>query len=219
MNRGKHITGQVVITALLAATILPVFCMAQRTTPRQAPARPAPMPQHPPAPSGQQARSGPHQQRHAGDWLRQYKDLPPEEQERELQKDPAFQQLPPAQQQRRLRQLRDFSGLPLQEQIQILNRMDTFEHLTPQQKQEARQIFRQMRQLPPDRRQMVHTAIDDLRTMPPDQRENVINSDRFKGMFSNEERELMRNAMRLPLAPPDSGDRPGQAQEAGQPKD
>ena len=83
----------------------------------------------------------------------------------------------------------------------MLNRMETWEHLTPQQKQEARQIFGQIRQLPPDRQRQVGTAIHDLRAMPPDQRERVINSDRFKNMFSDKEREMMRGATRLPLAP------------------
>jgi len=95
----------------------------------------------------------------------------------------------------------------------MLNRMETWEHLTPQQKQEARQVFGQMQQLSPDRRRMVHTAIDDLRAMPPEQREQVINSDRFKGMFSDQERQLMRNATRLPLASADSGDQPGQPEQ------
>jgi hypothetical protein len=63
-----------------------------------------------------------------------------------------------------------------------------------------------MRQLPPDRQRMVTTAVRDLRAMPPDQRESVINSDRFKGMFSDQERDMMRGATRLPLAPPDSGE-------------
>ena len=40
-----------------------------------------------------------------------------------------------------------------------------------------------------------------LRAMPPEQREQVIDSPRFKGMFSNQEREMMRGATRLPLAP------------------
>ena len=83
----------------------------------------------------------------------------------------------------------------------MLNRMETWEHLTPEQKQQARQIFGQMRQLPPDRQRMVTTAIRDLRAMPPDQREKVINSERFKGMFSDQERAMMRDATRLPLAP------------------
>ena len=83
----------------------------------------------------------------------------------------------------------------------MLNRMETWEHLTPQQKQEARQIFGQIRQLPPNRQRQVTTAIHDLRAMPPDQRERVINSDRFKSMFSDQERDMMRGATRLPLAP------------------
>ena len=58
-----------------------------------------------------------------------------------------------------------------------------------------------MRQLPPERKRMVTTAVRDLASMPPDQREKVINSDRFKGMFSDQERDMMRGAARLPLAP------------------
>ena len=88
----------------------------------------------------------------------------------------------------------------------MLNRMETWEHLTPDQKQEARQIFGQMRQLPPNRQRMVLTAVRDLRAMPPDQREAVINSERFKGMFSDQERNMMREATRLPLAPPEGAE-------------
>jgi hypothetical protein len=80
--------------------------------------------------------------------------------------------------------------------------METWEHLTPAQKQEARQLFGQLRALPPDRKQVVTTAIEDLRGMTPEQREQVIDSDRYKGMFSDSERDLMRDAARLPLSPP-----------------
>jgi hypothetical protein len=83
----------------------------------------------------------------------------------------------------------------------MLNRMETWEHLTPEQKEQARQVFNQIKQLPPNRQRMVNTAIHDLRAMPPEQREQIINSDRFKGMFSDQEREMMRGAARLPLAP------------------
>jgi len=215
MQRGKHITGYWAVTALVAiATMFSGLCMAQKNAPHPAPPpRPAPMPQQhmsrPPATSQQQVRSTPKPQGHAGDWLRRYKDLPPDEQERELQKDPVFRQLPPEQQQRRLRQLRDFSNLPPQQQLRMLNRMETWEHLTPEQKQQARQIFRQMQQLPPDRQRMVRTAVRDLRTMPPDQREKVIDSDRFKGMFSDHERDMMREVTRLPLAPAEPGEETG----------
>jgi len=88
----------------------------------------------------------------------------------------------------------------------MLNRMETWEHLTPEQKQQARQIFGQMRALPPDRQRMVNTAVRDLRAMPPAQRENVINSPRFRSMFSDQERDMMRGITRLPLAPAENGE-------------
>ena len=206
MKWEAHITERLAIGLLAMTTMLPNLSWAQKNPPHPAPQRPAPMPQQhmsrPPA-------APPQQQGHAGDWLRQHKDLPPEEQERALQNDPNFRRLSPQQQQHRLQQLREFSSLPPAQQLRMLNRMDTWEHLTPEQKQQARQVFSQMRQLPPERRRLVHKAIDDLRAMPPDQREQIINSDRFKGMFSDYERDVMLNATRLPLAPADSGDQPG----------
>ena len=48
---------------------------------------------------------------------------------------------------------------------------------------------------------MMKTAIGDLRSMPPDQRERVLESDRFKGMFSEQERNMLRETTKLPLAP------------------
>jgi hypothetical protein len=53
---------------------------------------------------------------------------------------------------------------------------------------------------------MVITAMRDLRAMPPAQRETVIDSERFRGVFSDQERDMMREATRLPLAPPEGGE-------------
>jgi hypothetical protein len=198
MEWGKNITGHLAVSLLVAVTMLPMLCVAQKVAPQSAPPRPIPTPQqHVSRPQA----TAPQQRGHAGDWLRRYKDLPPDEQERALQSDPAFRRLTPQQQQHRLQQLREFSNLPPEQQLRMLNRMETWEHLTPEQKQQARQIFGQMRQLPPDRQRMVRTAVRDLRAMPPDQREKVIDSDRFKSMFSDQEREMMRGVTRLPLAP------------------
>ncbi len=207
MKRGGYISGILVGTVIAALTMLPVLGVAQKSAPRPMPQRRAPSPQPRVTPPPAQA---PRQQRHAGDWLREYKDLPPDEQEKALQSDPDFRRLSPARQQKLRDRLQTFSSLPPQDQIRMLNRMETWEHLTPEQKQQARQVYREMQQLPPDRRRLVHKAIDDLRAMPADQREQIINSDRFKGTFSDQERELMRGATHLPLAPPDSGDQPGQ---------
>jgi Protein of unknown function (DUF3106) len=143
-------------------------------------------------------------QRHGGDWLRMHRDLSPADQQKALQNDPQFRKLPPQQQQRLVNRLQNFNNLPAQEQQRRLNRIETWEHLTPQQKSQARQLASQWQRLAPQRKQMMKSAIGDLRAMPPDQRERVLESDRFKGMFSDQERNMLRETTKLPLAPAQS---------------
>jgi Protein of unknown function (DUF3106) len=199
-----------VITGKVAAVVLAVAVGASPGVAQRNFHPPAQNQNHPPAPH---AAPGPHAgpgPGHAGDWLRRYKSMSPGEQERALQSDPAFRRLPPERQQMLRQRLQHFSSLPPQQQQRMLTRMETWEHLTPGQKLEARQLFGRMQQLPSDRRRMVGTAIRDLRAMPPAQREQIIDSNRFKGVFSPEERDVMRGATRLPLAPPEEG-RPEEA--------
>jgi Protein of unknown function (DUF3106) len=206
MKPGNHISLYLGSACLAVAVALPAASFAQK---HQAPPPPPPraevsrpQPEHAPQTGHQDHIQS---QGHAGDWLRRYGDLPPDEQERALQSDPAFRRLSPERQQKYRERLQHFSSLTPEQQLRVLNRMETWEHLTPQQKQETRQVFAQFRQLPADRQHLVKTAIEDLRAMPVDQREQVINSDKFKGTFSDQERELMRGAARLPLAPPGEG--------------
>ena len=44
-----------------------------------------------------QGQNRPAQQHHAGDWLRRYKDVPPQDQQKALNSDPQFRKLPPDQ--------------------------------------------------------------------------------------------------------------------------
>lgn len=199
MRRGVQIAVYLATAFLVVTLAIPGRSVAQKHE--------APPPPSPPPPAQQEA-SRPHQDRprgHAGDFLRRYGDLPPDQQEEALQNDPDFRRLPPARQQRLRERLQHFSSLPPDKQLSILSRMETWEHLTPAQKQEARQLFGEFRQLPPDRQHVVKEALDTLRDMPPDQREKEINSDRYKNQFSDQERELIRGAVRLPLAPPEGG--------------
>ena len=142
---------------------------------------------------------------HAGEWLRQYKDLPPDQQQQALNNDPQFRNLPPERQQKLKDQLQRFNSLPQDRQQRILDRMETWEHLTPEQKQQAKQLFSQLKDLPPDRRQKVQSAIDSLRNMSPEQRQQAIDSNRFKNQFSPQERGLLNGISQLPLAPAESG--------------
>ncbi len=140
-------------------------------------------------------------QRHGGDWLKSHRDLPLSDQQKALQSDPQFRRLPQQQQQRLVNRLQNFDNLPAQEQQRRLNRIETWEHLTPQQKQQARQLASQWQHVPQERRQAMKNAIGDLRAIPPQQREQVLNSDRYRGMFSEQERNMLRDTTKLPLAP------------------
>jgi len=205
VRRGKYRTQWLALAGLAAAVSIPLPCLALNGPFHPVQGPPARAFQARPAQGPRQA-ARPHPGAHAGDWLRRYKDLPPAEQDRALQNDPQFRQLSPAKQQVLRQRLRHFSSLPPQQQLRILNRMEALEHLTPEQRQQLRQIFGQIQQLPPIRQRAVSMAIHDLRAMPPAQREQIIESPRFKSMFTDQEREMMRGATRLPLAPAEGGE-------------
>jgi len=155
--------------------------------------------EHVPRPQKQEGR-------HSGQWLRQHRNLPPEQQKKALESDPQFRSLPPQKQQQYRNQLDRFNSLPPQKQQQMLHRMDTWGHLTPEQKDQARQLHSQMQQLPPERRQAVRNAIQALRAMPPGARQRQIDSDQYKRQFSPEERNMLSGASKLPLAPAEPND-------------
>jgi hypothetical protein len=160
--------------------------------------------QHQPASS--QGRRQPN--RHAGDWLKRYKDVPSDQQERALENDAAFRRLPPDRQAKLRQQLQNFRSLPPQKQQKVLNRMQTLERLTPAQKKQAQAVTAKIRQMPPDRRAAMMGAIRDLRQMPPEQREQAIDSDKYRSSFSDQERQLLRNVSQLPLAPATASNQP-----------
>ena len=104
MTQGKYRTSYLLATALAIAVAIaiPVPLLAHRLAfQQQKHFVPASDPQrqqgHEPVPS------------HGGDWLRRYKDVPPAEQERALQNDPAFHRLSPEKQQQLRQRLQHFS--------------------------------------------------------------------------------------------------------------
>ncbi|HUR37649.1 MAG TPA: DUF3106 domain-containing protein [Terriglobales bacterium] len=128
----------------------------------------------------------------AGDWLRQYKDVPVDQQERALTSDPSFQRLPADQQEKLRQRLRRFNNLAPEKQDQLLDRMEKFETLPPEQRQRLQGLQERMRLLPEDRQQKVKRAFHQLKGMSPDQRQSYFGSDRFQTVFTAEEREILK---------------------------
>ena len=165
-------------TMLLGATL----ALAQTQ-----PAGPAAQPNNPQA----AAPAHPKGPRH-GDWLRKYKDLPPDQQMKALEADPNFKKLPPERQEALRQRLAKFNSLPPEQREKIVKRMRRFENLTPAQREQARELAKRYRDIPPERRQKMRAAMHDLAQMSPDDRNKALDSDQYRSDFSDNEREIMR---------------------------
>ena len=182
----------VLLTAALALS--PAVVYAQHKQQNNS----APRSQAPPGNSNAWAPKGPGP--HRGEWLRNNKDLPLKEQEKKLQSDPNFQALPPERQQQLKNRLERFNSLPPDQRDRVLKRMETWEHLPPQKQQEAIGIYDRMKSMPPDRRMMMRSAYHNLESMSPQEQQRVMESDRFKSMFNDDERDLLKRSLDLNLA-------------------
>jgi len=138
-----------------------------------------------------------HSARRMGDWLEAHKDLPLDQQLKLLENEPAFKKLPPDRQNALRERLKKFNSLTPEKRNQALQRMEFLAKLTPQQRQQLRDANQQLQNLPQERRVAVHTAVRHLRQMPSAERQQVLQSDRFKSTFSDQEQRLIAQLAEL----------------------
>lgn len=120
-----------------------------------------------------------------------------------LRSDPSFKRLPSADQQRLTQQLRQMDQMPAQQRDRRLARNEMLERLSPQQRLSINRSGQQWSALPADRQAMMKRAFQDLRGVPLDQRQTVLNSERYRGTFSPEERGILSDFLRVePYQPP-----------------
>ena len=143
-----------------------------------------------------------------GDWLQAHKDLPLDQQIKILESQPSFKKLPPERQNALRERLKKFNSLPPDKREQALHRMEFLAKLTPQQRQELRSANEQLKGLPPERQVAVHTALRHLRQMPPAERQQVIQSDRFRSTFSDQEQKLISQLAEMNPQQAGSGQNP-----------
>jgi Protein of unknown function (DUF3106) len=129
--------------------------------------------------------------RKMGDWLQAHKDLPLDQQLKLLENEPGFKKLAADRQAALRERLKKFNSLPPEKRDQALQRMEFLATLTALQRQQLRDANQQLKGLPPDRQVAVHTALRHLRQMPQADRQQVIQSDRFRSTFSDQEQKLI----------------------------
>jgi len=133
---------------------------------------------------------------HLEDWLNQHRNVPVQNQEQMLRSDPSFGRLPAADQQRLTQQLRQVNQMPAQQRERRLERAEVIEHMSPREQTQLSVSTQRLGMLPPDRQTMVKRAFQDLRSVPLDQRPTVLNSARYQGAFSPEERGILSDLLR-----------------------
>jgi hypothetical protein len=137
------------------------------------------------------------------EWLESHQNLSLDQQEKALASDPNFKRLPPARQTALRERLRKFNSLPPEQRQLALKRMQFWASLTPAQRQELRDANHQLQGLPQDRRVAVHKALRHLREMDPQKRQQVMASDRFKTLFSEQEQGILKEL--AAINPPQNG--------------
>lgn len=134
-------------------------------------------------------------QEHLAQWMDHHSSLPLVQQQHALENEPGFRDLPSQTQQRMRDRLTQLNNMTPEQRRRILERTEEMEHLSPPQRQQVRGALEQYRGLPEDRRRMVARAFRDLREMPQPQRQAILGSDRFRGQFSDQERNTISNLL------------------------
>ena len=114
-----------------------------------------------------------------------------------LRNDPSFHRLPPDEQQRVVRQLHQVSQLTEGQRQRRLARAAIIERLSPQEQMRINLSARRWVELPPERQAIMKSAFRDLRALPLDQRPTELNSARYQGLFSPEERGILSDMLRV----------------------
>jgi hypothetical protein len=197
------------VLLLSAATAMVAAQPASMHRVGQAPRPPANAPHSVQAQPPKQNGNAKPKQEHLGQWMDRHSSLPLADQQQALEKEPGFRDLPPQTQQRMRDRLTQLNNMPPEQRRRVLERTEEMERLTPPQRQQVRGALEQYRGLPEDRRRLVARAFKELREMPEPQREAFLSSDRFRGQFSDQERNTISNLLTvepyLPVQRPNDG--------------
>ncbi len=137
------------------------------------------------------------QQPHLGTWLQRHGNMPPDQQEKALQREPGFSRLNPETQQQLLFRLQQINRMPPAQRQHMVDRIEAMERLNPQGRQQVRASVQEFRTLPQDRQRLMKKAFRDLREYPPEQRQAMIDSSRFQEEFSPRERGILSNLLEV----------------------
>lgn len=111
--------------------------------------------------------------------------------------DPNFRRLNPSDQQRIVQQLHQVNQMPDEQRQRRLARAEMLERLSPQDRMRVNLSAQRWTAQPPQRQALMRNAFRDLREVPLEQRQIVLNSSRYQGVFTSEERGILADMLRV----------------------
>lgn len=134
---------------------------------------------------------------HLADWLDQHRNMPPEQQEQLLRRDPYFNHLNPIEQRKVINQLYRVDQMSEQQRERRMARAEAIERLTPEERMQVNASAQRMQFLPEERRQLIRKAFRDLRGVPPEQRDAVLSSAYYRSTFTPDERLILHDLLKV----------------------
>jgi hypothetical protein len=134
-------------------------------------------------------------------WIESLRELSPEEQERFLQNNRAFQNLGPLRQAQIRKNLENWNKLSPTERDAIRDREQIFERMTPEQRVYLRDtLLPRWQQMPQERRQLINGRLHVLQQMGPSAQQAALADPKFMQGLSPDEQSMLRdlNSFRNP---------------------
>lgn len=123
----------------------------------------------------------------AHDSIDEFARMSPEQREKTLAK------LPPERAEKLRKQLDEYSKMTPQQQAAAREQLAAFRNLPPQRQEEMRKAFSNFSRQPVERQQVIREELDQLRGLPEADRQARLNSPEFQGLFTNNERKIIRD--------------------------
>ena len=142
---------------------------------------------------------------HLLQWMDRHSEMPLDQQQKALEKEPGFHELPSETQQRMRDRLTQLNSMPTDQRRRVLERNEAIANLSPPQRQQFRGAMQQFSSLPTDRRKQVARAFRELREVPEGQRQAALSSDRYRGQFSDQERGTLSSLLAVEPYLPQKG--------------
>jgi hypothetical protein len=175
--------------AALAALFIAAPAFARLRGPQPVAPSPALKPNRPPP---RQVRPV-QRQDHLQQWMERHNNLPLHDLQRALEAEPGFRELPAQTQQSYRDELAKLYNMTPQQRSRLLERNEAIERMTVVQRQQFNDCMTQYRALPPGRKLLVQKAFRDLHELPVTEREAIMNTERFRALLSDHERDILRS--------------------------